>query len=478
MKRLSLFTEYKDIYKPLVSKNAEIYFECIKILQNLEIRYQASLMEEEAKDAITQYLRQTAANLADEDDEDAKYSSETNEIGKASVIIRYFRKVKWLSERELGSNGRNTVNVTSPCMKIIRHVESTFRENNGATLANSLMDIYSYLADLVSEGWSGRKDRPYVSAIQPVYDKMCDLRDKMASLRNNISQTRSLIMQINDLEGINLYSLNDVTTKKIFEDYTYITKGGNFPQYIDEIRKKYRAIQNDEAIMEKIKEDASENGVEPDLLYDIMQTISEYLQYGYESDVQAIDARVNEYWQLYYARLSMITRGQGRIDRYVDKFLLEIKDRPDRDEILEELMQKSFHYHSQSIICLSSISGYIKNRRTEKKHTAPIHSKNLSEEEKSRQEKSYREKVQQKYSEKQTKEKLASILEKHQYDRSVPYVSISAEDIKDKEDSLYLLNALSFQQLPGFPYSIYETGKPIETEKLIMSGLAIKRKEE
>ncbi len=476
MEKLSLFTEYREIYKPLVSKNAEIYFECIKTLQNLEIRYQASLMEEEAKDAITQYLRETAANLADEDDE--KYSDEINEIGKASVIIRYFRRVKWLSERELGSNGKNTVNVTAPCMKIIRHVESTFRDNNGATLANSLMDIYSYLADLVSEGWTGRKDRPYVSAIQPIYDKMCDLRDKMAQLRNNISQTRSLIMKIDDLEGINLYSLNDITTKKIFEDYTYITKGGNFPQYIDEIRKKYIAVQNDEVIMDKIKKDALENGVDSDLLYDIMQTISEYIQYGYESDVQAIDARVNEYWQLYYARLSMITRGQGRLDRYVDKFLLRIKDDPNRDEILEELMEKSFHYHKQNIISLNSISSYIKNRRIERKHTAPISSKSLTEEEKRRQEKSYRDKVPQKYSEKQTKDKITSILNEHQWDNSIPYVNISAQDVKSQEDSLYLLNALSLQQLPDFPYRVYETGKVLETDKLLMSGLVIKRKEE
>ncbi len=472
-----LFDEkgYEYFFRPLCSKNKRIYYECIKKLIDKTDR-DPDLYETEAKDILTLYFRNCKYVVEDESNQDNidGLNSNMDPQQSANFVLRYFRKCAWLSEKELGRNGENISHVNLYCSKLILAIDDIFKQEHEGELSNSILAIYDVLKS-VRAGDKARLLRPYTSVLVPIENSIRRLRNEITTLKQNIHQIMRTIREINEIDRMGQFLLKDELLKKFFGDFFFVKKDGLIPGYIEEIEKILRVLTGSDIYKKIIEEYASRENIDipeaTEIISQRFEDIRYYISYRYDKEMDYIDNKINNYYNLYSTRMHMIMSNGINTQILVNNTLLTLKNlsEDDRAAMLSDLFE-SFNVYSYKHMVSKSLEK--RKRITQEKTGGVIKKTQLSAEE----------------IEKRSREILDAPEDKYSYIRTVEHfnkafgkqkkITPGKENIKSNEDMYMMTSALIYAQSEDFPYKAVITDGHTEVNGIRFRNFELERREQ
>lgn len=466
--------KYDKFFNPLSCRNKSIYYDCIK--QLIEKSKQSDLLTEfEAKEALTLYFRNCTYVVKDEavsEDSDDSISAKKKPEDNAGAVLRYFRQCNWISERELAPNGDNLATVNPYCRRLIGAVERMFNRDNQAVLTNQIFNIYDTLFSALNSD-SGRAIRPYSNILVPVVEAVEDLKTELLGLSDSIQGMAQLVLNIKEAQQIGHIFLKDDIVQKFFKDYFFIKKDGMIPSYISRIENMLYSIKDTDLYERMIGEYENLYNVSNlqahEIINNQLNMVRKFITYEYVNMIDAIDHRINDYYNLYTTRILMVISDDIDLPSYINKILLMLKEVPDeyRLNILEKL---GATFDLQSYKCIGNRSIELKRKRKPNKKTGAIVKGNLT-----------KEKLEQ-----LTKEVLHQQPDIYGVEGTTEYfndrfkscdeIRPSDKTIQSQHDALMMAAGIIYSGSSEFPYEVEFLGGTVKTEIATISNVRIKRK--
>lgn len=466
--------EYDNFFNPLCCKNRKIYYECI--LQIIEKSHSVPILyETDVRDTLVLYFRNCAYAVEDEENSyitEENISSKKSETENASAVIRYFIQCGWLYKKEIGRNGDNISEVKSFCRKMINAIERIFNHDNSAALTNHIFSIYDTLhSAFVTD--HGRTHRPYSNILIPVSDSVADLKNELLVLKDSIRSIMHMIIKMTETNELAKFLIKNDMLESFFNDYFFIKKDGLIPGYIEEIEKMLRNITLTEAYENMIKEfQQSYNTTEilaREKVNSQLDSVKSFINYEYEKEMNYIDRRINNYYNLYSMRILMVLSNNVNMQNYLNDLLMIIKnfDADDRKEVLASISE-CFCIRSYKYIGRKSIERK-KKRKPNTKSGAVVKS-SLSDEDKERLTRELLYEYPDRYGVKQAEKYFTDILDGKE--NIIPDSSI----VKTRYDAMMIAAGIIYSNSYDFSYEVEFLGGTTETNAATISSVRIKRK--
>ncbi len=476
MLKMILFdnVEYEHFFNPLCCKNKRIYYECILCLVE-KSKSVPLLYETDARDALILYFRNCAYVVEEEDNRggaDENISSKKSETENASAILRYFRYCGWISEKELGRNGDNIATVVPYCRKMIDAIGRIFDRGNSAALTNHIFSIYDILhSAFVVE--HGRTQRPYSSILVPVADSVADLKNELLMLKDSIRSIMRIIIQMTETNELGQFMIRDEMMQSFFQDYFFIKKDGLIPGYIDEIEKMLRRIVKTEVYENMIKEYQLLNHADEIKAREFVENqfgeVRNFISYGYVKEMDFIDKKINNYYNLYSTRILMVLSNGVNMQTYLNDLLINMKDfdADERKEVLDAV-SRCFCLQSYKYIGRKSIERRKKRKPNTKSGAIVISS--LSDEERERLTRELLYEYPDRYGVKQAANYFDRVLADKES------VIPDKKMIITRDDAMMVAAGIIYSGGAEFPYNVEFLNGTIETDVATISNIRIKRK--
>lgn len=466
--------EYNRFFNPLCCKNRRIYYECI--LQLIEKSKTIPLLyETDAKDCIILYLRNCTYAVEDEDrsdNGDENISSKKSDTENASAILRYFRSCSWISEREIGRNGDNIASVMPYCRKVIDSVQRIFDRDTSGALTNHIFAIYDTLKSALDAD-HGRTIRPYTNILIPLTDNVSDLKNELLILKDSIRTIMRIVIKMTEVNTFGQFLIKDEMMNLFFNDYFFIKKGGLIPGYIAEIEKMLRQVMNTDVYDNMIHEYETLNQADEYKAREIVDgqftEIQGFINYDYVKEMDYIDKKINNYYNLYSTRILMVLNNNTNMQTYLNDLLMILKemDAEEREIALAEI-SKSYQLSSYKYIGRKSIERRKKRRPNIKSGAIVISS--LSDDEKAK----LTQELLHDYPDRYSVNQVASYFDALLSDKVS--VETSDQNIKNRDEAMMIAASIIYSGSDEFPYEVEFLGGMVETEVANISNIRIKRK--
>ena len=470
--------KYSNLFRPFCNKNKKVYYDCIKEILKLSNLYEGNYFEEEVKVCLQNYLTNTSLTL--EDDEDFSFGSSS--VDNASTIIRYFRSVGWLEEREVGRNGDNLVRVTYQTRKIIRAIDEIFDVDRKSVLPNLLINISAGLSKLATttDADNPIREYPWMYCIDIAHKTYLTLRDEIDGVRDSIEYIRRFILSLDSLADLNKLALQDEATSNFFTNFGYVMQNGVFPKLTKEIYDYLRMIREDDALYDDIIKDCmrKENYTEETATIEVNGVFNAMMLYfdtGYDLQVSSISRQIQGYYSLWNARAKMVMEGGSNVVSLINKTLslLKLDDDSVTDE-LSEKMSELFFMRTFKVVCPKSL--IYREYRPRNTKTTPVTSLALTDEERNALINS----DVQNFSQRFTVKAMSAFVKDIVGDNTDH--ELKSDDIKDMDDVYLLIASQLNEKDEEFPFfftkSDGRTGASFPDGKSVdMSSLVIHKKE-
>lgn len=466
--------DYDRFFNPLCCKNKRIYYECI--FQLIEKSKQVSILyESDAKDTLTLYFRNLAYAVEDEDNTgsaDETISSRKSETENAGAVLRYFRHCGWISERELGRNGDNIASVMPYCRKTIDAIERIFNRDNSAALTNQIFAIYDSLHSAFMEG-HGRSVRPYSNILTPVSDSVADLKNELLILKDSIRSIMRVVIKMTETNELGQFLIRDEMMEQFFNDYFFIKKDGLIPGYIEEIEKMLRRLVKTDAYENMIREYQELNKTTEIQAREIVENqlaeIKNFISYDYVKEMDFIDKKINNYYNLYSTRILMVLSNHVNMQNYLNQLLMTMKNlEPEEKRATLEQISKCFILESHKYVGRRSIER--RKKRNPNTKSAAVVQSTMTDEERARLTQELLHKQPDRYGAVRAAEYFDRVLGVEQ--SIVPDNSI----VKTREDAMMIAASIIYSGSGEFPYEVEFLGGTIETDAATISNIRITRK--
>jgi len=466
--------EYARFFNPLCCKNRRIYYECI--LQLIEKSKTIPLLyETDAKDCIILYLRNCTYAVEDEggsDNGDENISSKKSDTENASAILRYFRSCSWISEREIGRNGDNIASVMPYCRKIIDSIQRIFNRDTSGALTNHIFSIYDTLKSALDAD-HGRTIRPYSNILIPLMDNVSDLKNELLTLKDSIRTIMRIVIKMTEVNTFGQFLIKDEMMNLFFNDYFFIKKDGLIPGYIAEIEKMLRQVMNTDVYDNMIHEYETLNQVDEYKAREIIDgqftEIQGFINYDYVKEMDYIDKKINNYYNLYSTRILMVLSNNTNMQTYLNDLLMILKemDAEEREIVLDEI-SKSYQLSSYKYIGRKSIER--RKKRCPNKKSGAIVISSLSDDEKAK----LTQELLHEYPDRYSVGQVASYFDALLSDKVS--VATSDQNVKNRDEAMMIAASIIYSGSDEFPYEVEFLGGMVETEVASISNIRIERK--
>lgn len=465
--------QFDRFFNPLSCKNKRIYYECILHLIE-KSKTVPILYETDARDCIILYLRNSNYALEDEDGSnngDGNVSSKKSEAENASTILRYFRSCGWISEREIGRRGDNIVSIMPYCRKIIDSIRRIFDRDISGALTNHIFAIYDTLKTALNLD-HGRTIRPYSNILVPLIDNVADLKNELLVLKDSIRTIMRIVIKMTEANDFGQFLIKDEMMNLFFNDYFFIKKDGLIPGYIGQIEKILRQIMNTDVYQNMIHEYETLKQVDEHTARDIIDgqftEIQGFINYNYIKEMDYIDKKINNYYNLYSTRILMVLSNNTNMQTYLNDLLMTLKekDKKERELALSEI-SKSHQLSSYKYIGRRSIERRKKRNPNIKSGSLVIST--LSDEEKAKLTHELLHEYPDRYSVNQVASYLDELLT-----NKVSFET-SEQNIKSRDDAMMIAASIIYSGSDEFPYEVEFLDGTIETEVASISNIRIKR---
>ena len=452
-------------FRPLNLKYRRIYYDCIQILID-KAKELPVLYESDAKDSLTLYLRNAGIQDAKEDTDDAGGELRPPEI------LSLFRECGWLMPREIGRSGEYVVNISTDCRRIMDFLRKISERKGEGMMSNRIFSMYEIMKSAVDED-SLRKERPYTNILVPLLDNETELKNELTDLKDSISNIMKAVVVFQDINSFGQYIMKDEMLDRFFHEYFFIKNNGLIPAQISFIRNRLRVLRQGEIFERMIAECSGRFQMSPEEAEEKIEHYFAELQYflsvEYEENMELIDTRINNYYNLANTRIMLMAGNGIRLEAVLNDFLNAVSGlgEAEQDEAMERLCECT-RIINQKYVGYRSFEK--KKRLKNEGENIGLSNEELSEEEKLAQTEELFRKAPNRYS----VEKVSGFMDIQMDGREK--ISIKEKQVRTKEEALMYTAAMLYAGNGEFPYQIQITDEEVAKEIADMSNVVISRK--
>ena len=455
----------ESFFRPLNLKYRRVYYDCIQILID-KAKELPVLYESDAKDSLTLYLRNAGIK---EEGEDADEGG--GEL-RPPEILALFRECGWLMPREIGRSGEYVVNISTDCRRIMDFLRKISERKGEGMMSNRIFSMYEIMKSAFDED-SLRKERPYTNILVPLIDNETELKNELTDLKDSISNIMKAVVVFQDMNSFGQYIMKDEMLDRFFHEYFFIKNNGLIPAQISFIKNRLRMLRQGEIYERMIAECAGRFQMSMEEAEEKIEHYFAELQYflsvEYEENMELIDTRINNYYNLANTRIMLMAGNGIRLEAVLNDFLNAMP------ELEEEKQDEAMGRLSG---CTRIINQkYVGYRSFEKKkrlknegENIGLSSEELSEEEKLAQTEELFRKAPNRYS----VEKVSGFMDVQMEGQEK--ISIKEKPVRTKEEALMYTAAMLYAGNGEFPYQVQITDEEVEKEVADMSNIVISRK--
>ncbi len=463
-------------FKPLTLKNKRIYYECIQILID-KTKELPVLYESDAKDCLMDYLKnagiKTGKNLSENTslDEDAEKEEGGTEL-QPGVIIFLFRQCGWLLPQEIGRNGEYVVNISISCRRFMDFLRKMTEKTGEGMMSNRIFSMYEIMKSAFEED-SVRRERPYTNILVPLIDNETELKNELSDLKDSISGIMKAVIVFQDINSFGQFIMKDEMLDRFFSEYFFIKNNGLIPTQISYIKGKLRILRQEETCEKMIKECSEKLQLSYEEAQERVEGYFAELQYflgvEYEANMELIDRRINNYYNLANTRIMLMASNGVRLEAAINDFLNTVSKMTEEEQsIAMGKVADCTRITNQKYVGYKSFE---KNKRIKNEgENIGLVTAELSEEEKRRQ----------------TENLFHSSPNRYSVDRVSAFldVQLSGEDemnikektIQEKEEILMYAAAMLYAKNEEFPYDIKLSEGLVKTEIADITDMTVIKK--
>ena len=455
----------ESFFRPLNLKYRRVYYDCIQILID-KAKELPVLYESDAKDSLTLYLRNAGIK------EEGKDADEGGGELRPPEILALFRECGWLMPREIGRSGEYVVNISTDCRRIMDFLRKISERKGEGMMSNRIFSMYEIMKSAFDED-SLRKERPYTNILVPLIDNETELKNELTDLKDSISNIMKAVVVFQDMNSFGQYIMKDEMLDRFFHEYFFIKNNGLIPAQISFIKNRLRMLRQGEIFERMIAECAGRFQMSMEEAEEKIEHYFAELQYflsvEYEENMELIDTRINNYYNLANTRIMLMAGNGIRLEAVLNDFLNAMP------ELEEEKQDEAMGRLSG---CTRIINQkYVGYRSFEKKkrlknegENIGLSSEELSEEEKLAQTEELFRKAPNRYS----VEKVSGFMDVQMEGQEK--ISIKEKPVRTKEEALMYTAAMLYAGNGEFPYQVQITDEEVEKEVADMSNVVISRK--
>jgi hypothetical protein len=412
-------------------------------------------------------------------------SNNKSEMENAAAILKYFRSCGWISEREIGRNGDNIATITPFCRKLMDAIARIFDRDTSGALTNHIFSIYDTLKSAL-EVDNGRTIRPYSNILVPLTDNVADLKNELLMLKDSIRSIMRVVIQMTEVNNFGQFLIKNEMMDLFFNDYFFIKKDGLIPGYMAEIERMLRRIKNTETYENMIREHSSlkqSNAVHSrervdgqsyevhsrEIIDAQFGEIQSFIFYDYAKEMDYIDKKINNYYNLYATRMLMILSNHTNMQAYLNDLLRDIS-RLKGDMRGEALSRIGTLFQQASFKYIGRRSIERRRKRNPNSKSGAITKSTLSKEERERLTRELLQEAPDRYS----MELAAGYYDRLLQDKAE--LIISEDTIKSREDAIMAAAGIIYSGAEGFAYAVEFLDGMVETEHATVSRFQIKRR--
>ena len=451
-----------SFFKPLNLKYRRIYYDCIQILID-KAKELPVLYESDAKDSLTLYLKNTGIQASDD---------EPGEDLQAASILSLFRDCGWLMPREIGRSGEYVVNIATDCRRVMDFLRKLTERKGEGMMSNRIFSMYEIMKSAFDEE-SLRKERPYTNILVPLMDNETELKNELTDLKDSISNIMKAVIVFQDINSFGQYIMKDEMLDRFFHEYFFIKNNGLIPAQISFIKSRLRMLKQEEIYDRMILECAGRLQISMEEAEERIERYFAELQYflsvEYEENMELIDARINNYYNLANTRIMLMASNGVRLEAVLNDFLNAVSklDESEQDKAMDQIAE-----------CTRVVSQkYVGYRSFEKKKRLRNEGENiglscaeLSEDERNAQTEELFRKAPNRYS----VELVSGFMDVQMEGQEK--ISIKEKQVRTKEEALMYTAAMLYARNEEFPYEIRISDEEVRTEIADMSNVFISRK--
>lgn len=458
-------------------KYRRIYYDCIQILIE-KTKELPVLYESDAKDSITAYLKNAGINEIKKnlsDDTNILEEIEPDENGtelQAGGILSLLRECGWLLPREIGRNGEYVVNISIDCRRFMDFLRKMTEKDGEGMMSNRIFSMYEIMKSAFEED-SVRRERPYANILVPLIDNETELKNELADLKDNISRIMKAVIVFQDVNSFGQFIMKDEMLDRFFSEYFFVKNNGLIPAQISFIKGKLRILRQEEMCEKMIKECSEklqlnyEEGRERVERY--FAELQYFLSVEYEANMELIDRRINNYYNLANTRIMLMASNGLRLEAVINDFLNVVSKMPEAEQnTAMEKVADCTRIMNQKYVGYKSFE---KNKRVKNEgENIGLATAELSEEEKRLQ----------------TEKLFNSSPNRYSVDRVSTFLdvqlgsenemSIKEKTIQTKEEILMFAAAMLYAKNEEFPYDIQLSEETVKTEIADITNMTVIKK--
>lgn len=466
------FFEYiknDDFFKPLMLKYRWVYYDCMQVLIE-KTKELPVLYESDAKDSITLYLKN--AGIDDTDMTEAETVDESGIQLQAAGVLVLFRECGWLLPREIGRNGEYVVNVSTNCRRFMDFLRKMTEKTGEGMMSNRIFSMYEIMKSAFEED-SIRRERPYTNILVPLIDNETELKNELTDLKDSISSIMKAVIAFQDINSFGQFIMKDEMLDLFFNEYFFIKNNGLIPAQLSFIKSKLRILKQDESYEKMIAECAEKLQFSYDEAQERVERYFAELQYflsvEYEVNMELIDSRINNYYNLANTRIMLMASNGVRLESAVNDFLNAVaKLSAEQQNAVMEKVADCARITNQKYVGYKSFE---KNKRIRnEEYNIGLMTEELTEEEKRLQTEMLFHSAPNRYS----VDRVNTFLEAQMGCENE--TSIMEASIHVKEEVLMYAAAMLYAKNEEFPYEIQLMEDVVHTELADITDMKIHKK--
>lgn len=463
------YIKNESFFKPLTLKYHRIYYDCIQILIE-KTKELPVLYESDAKDCITVYLKNTGYASLQSNREFV--AEDTDAWLQAPEILFLFRECGWLLPREIGRNGEYVVNIATDCRRFMDFLRGMPEKNGEGVMSNHIFAMYDIMKSAFDED-SARRERPYTNILEPLVRVETELKNELADLKDSISSIMKAVIVFQDINSFGQFIMRDEMLEQFFSEYFFVKNNGLIPTQLSYIKGKLRILRQGDMHEKMILECAEKLQLSYEDAQELVERYFAELQYflsvEYESNMELIDSRINNYYNLANTRIILMASNGVRLEAAINDFLNRVAKMPEeKQEIAMRRVADCTRVINQKYIGYKSFEK--KKRVKNEGENIGLVSKVLSEEEKQAQTENLFKSAPNRYS----VERVSNFLDVQLGSRRK--LSIKDKWIQEKEEILMYAAAMIYAKNEEFPYEIQLSDDMVKTELADISNMTVTRK--
>lgn len=453
-----------SFFKPFTLKYRRIYYDCIQLLID-KTKELPVLYESDAKDSLTFYMKNREIAVEE-------VSEDSGVDLQASSIINLFRECGWLLPREIGRNGEYVVNISTDCRRMMDFLRKMTEKTGEGTMSNRIFAMYEIMKSAFDEE-SVRKERPYTNILVPLIDNETELKNELTDLKDSIAGIMKAVIVFQDINSFGQFIMKDEMLDRFFSEYFFVKNNGLIPTQISFLKNKLRELRQG-TMHEKMNEECAEKlqlSLEEaeERVERYFAELQYFLSVEYEENMELIDKRINNYYNLANTRIMLMASNGIRLETAINDFLNAVSRMSEKEQDLA--MDKAAdctRIMNQRYVGYRSFEKQKRTKNAGENIGLPV--TELSEEEKSRKTEALFHNAPNRYS----VDRVGDFLDVQMGNETE--ITVKEKSVSSREEAMMYAAAMLYAKNAEFPFDVQVSDEVVRTDIAEISNVKISKR--